>query len=361
MDKDQQIALLKKKFEEATNDLIKQTDALDRMKSDLTCNFNAITCTNKISYLVLAPADPTAPDVRSTTYEMNRLRKQINDYEKELGERDSRLHDLELQLRGFLDKNYELRDAVQEIRHYKEQMKLKDRQLEDLAQFASRNELTVHEVTDENEELRAKLGMDPRTPMSAEQLKTARMTRTEANQAVIQVLQKEIERLEEERLKLKQNCRQLARQAGVRAAELGLAGDSVWMDDTGIPRPASATTADDAIRLARNDYDQQLKAYDTNVDQLRRDMIEKNNENRALVMEIRGLEQGLKEIDQQLKEKRFLRNPTDKSSAYTIECPSLDKMLQVKLFSPRSLSYSFHLNRSCTVNPWLVDMMVRWW
>jgi len=86
----------------------------------------------------------------------------------------------------------ELRDAVQEIRQLKEQLKLKDRQMEDLAQFASRNELTVHEVTDENEELRAKLGMDPRTPMTVEQLKTARMTRTEANQAVIQVLQKEV-------------------------------------------------------------------------------------------------------------------------------------------------------------------------
>jgi len=94
-----------------------------------------------------------------------------------------------------LDKNYELRDAVQEIRQLKEQIKLKDRQMEELAQFASRNELTVNEVTDENEELRAKLGMDPRTPMTVDQLKSARMTRTEANQAVVQVLQKEVRKL----------------------------------------------------------------------------------------------------------------------------------------------------------------------
>ncbi|CAF0721783.1 unnamed protein product [Adineta steineri] len=311
-EKDQQISLLKKKLEEATNDLIKQTDALDRMRSDH-----------------ITPADPTSTTNRSNTYETNRLRKQLNDYEKELSERDIRLHDLDLQLKAFLDKNYELRDAVQEIRQLKEQIKLRDRQMEDLAQFASRNELTVNEVTDENEELRAKLGMDPRTPMSVEQLKTARMTRTEANQAVVQVLQKEIERLEEERLKLKQNCRQLARQAGVRAAELGLAGDSVWTDDTGIARPIS-TTADDAIRIARNDYDQQIRAFDTNIDQLRRDLIEKTNENRALITEIHGLEQGLKEIDQQLKQKRFPRSSSgDPSSSYVIQCPSLDKMLQV--------------------------------
>ncbi len=34
--KDQQILMLKKKVEEATNDLIKQTDALDRMRNDYT-------------------------------------------------------------------------------------------------------------------------------------------------------------------------------------------------------------------------------------------------------------------------------------------------------------------------------------
>ncbi|CAF3960358.1 unnamed protein product, partial [Rotaria sp. Silwood1] len=35
-EKDQQILMLRKKVEEATNDLIKQTDALDRMRSDYT-------------------------------------------------------------------------------------------------------------------------------------------------------------------------------------------------------------------------------------------------------------------------------------------------------------------------------------
>ncbi len=71
-----------------------------------------------------------------------------------------------------------------------------------------------------------------------------------------------------------------------------------------------------------------MKAFDTNVDQLRRDLIEKTNENRALITEIRGLEQGLKEIDQQLKQKRFQRS--DDQSSYVIQCPSLDKMLQVQ-------------------------------
>lgn len=141
---------------------------------------------------ITASADPTSVANRSQALELNRLKKQAHDYEKELIDRDTRLHDLDKQLKGFLDNNYELRDAVQEIRQLKEQIKLKDRQMEDLAQYASKKELLVHEVSEENEELRAKLGMDPRTPMTAEELKTARLTRSEANQAVVQVLQKEV-------------------------------------------------------------------------------------------------------------------------------------------------------------------------
>lgn len=130
-------------------------------------------------------------------------------------------------------------------------------------------------------------------------------------------------------MKLKQNCRQLARQAGVKAAESGLTGDSVWIDDNGIIRTTN-TTADDAIRVARDDYDQQLKAFDNDIDKLRRELIEKTNENRALITEIRGLEQGLREIDQQLKENRFQKSAgNNATSSFVIQCPSLDKMLQV--------------------------------
>jgi hypothetical protein len=128
-------------------------------------------------------------------------------------------------------------------------------------------------------------------------------------------------------LKLKQNCRQLARQAGIRAAEQGLTGESVWMDDRGVTMPAS-TGADTAIGIARHDYEIQLKDRDDKLEQLHRDLIDKNSENRALINEIRGLEQGLKEIDQQLKQKRSQKNSSD-GSPFVIECPSLDKMLQV--------------------------------
>ncbi|CAF0798448.1 unnamed protein product [Didymodactylos carnosus] len=307
VEKDKQILILRKNLEEALLNLTKQTDVMEKVQNGL-----------------MIANDPTT--VRSQQYDYGRLKKQIQDYETELTEKGRQLHDITKRFQDICDGKYELRDAVQEIRQLKEQIKLKDRQMEQLSQFASKNELNMNEINDENEELRAKLGMDPRKPMNLEQLKTARLTRTEANQAVVQVLQKEIERLEEERLKLKQNCRQLAKQAGARAADLGLTGDSVWFNDDGIIKSSERTT-DDVIRVVQNNYEHQMKQSDDDINQLKKDLFDKTNENKALYVEINGLEQGLKEIDQQLKQKKFQRIPD--GDAYSIQCPSLEKMLQL--------------------------------
>lgn len=98
------------------------------------------------------------------------------------------------------------------------------------------------------------------------------------------------------------------------------------MDDNGISRPGPSS-ASGAIDFARGEYDQQLKGAETKIDQLSRDLFEKTNENRALITEIRALEQGMKEIDQQLKQR-----PSQKGGSqapFVIQCPSLEKMLQV--------------------------------
>jgi chromosome segregation ATPase len=190
--------MLKRKIEEATDDLVKQTDALDRLqsqsKSKQSTFFRYVCVSMNCSsvFFFQVSTDPTSTTNRSNIYEINRLKKQLNDNEKDMADRDEHLHDVEKRLQSILDDKYDLSNAIDEIRALKVQLKLKDRKMEDLAQYASRNELTVHEVTDENEELRAKLGMDPRKPMSLEELRTAHRTRAEANQAMVQVLQKEV-------------------------------------------------------------------------------------------------------------------------------------------------------------------------
>lgn len=125
---------------------------------------------------------------------------------------------------------------------------------------------------------------------------------------------------------MKRLCRDLARQAGLKAGEHGF--DGIAIDDD--PNESSFRISrfrknDDTNRPA--DFDEQIKSRDLEIDRLGRQLKEKNEQNRTLLMEIEGLEQGLKEIDQQLKQTR--PGKSSSGEVQIIKCPSLDRLLQV--------------------------------
>lgn len=137
-------------------------------------------------------ADPTAVTNRSNAFESNALRKELSRYEKELGEREEKYRDLENQLNQLTSGDSALATAVKEIRELKEQKKIQDRHMEDLALYASNNEIILNEISDENEELRAKLGLDPRQKMPIEELREGQRRRDEGYRAENRELQKEV-------------------------------------------------------------------------------------------------------------------------------------------------------------------------
>lgn len=145
-----------------------------------------------VSCFLQAPSDPTSIATRSKEYELIRLKKQIEDYEKETENLQNKIKELQDENRTFLDGNFQLTDAVANIRQLKEKLREKDKDISDIASYATKVENESKEVNEENEELRAKLGMEPRKPMSKEELEEAYTSRTHANQAVVQVLQKEV-------------------------------------------------------------------------------------------------------------------------------------------------------------------------
>ena len=58
----------------------------------------------------------------------------------------------------------------------------------------------------------------------------------------MQILERELDRLEEERIELKTDNRRLARQLGQKAAELALEPEDLQVSDLGRLRPTSLTT-----------------------------------------------------------------------------------------------------------------------
>lgn len=125
---------------------------------------------------------------------------------------------------------------------------------------------------------------------------------------------------------MKRLCRELAQQAGMKAAEQGFSGVVLTDDDDHVSlsvRPRHP--------IGSGEETQQIKDYEMKIDQISRDLNEKTKENQTLINEIRQLEQGLREIQQQLKQKRLVKSsPNDSQTDNIIQCPSLDRLLQVK-------------------------------
>ena len=78
----------------------------------------------------------------------------------------------------------------------------------------NRIDFTLNEILEENDDLRAKLGMEPREKLDLEDMNHLKAVRAQESRAVMHVLKREVETLEEERNRLKQTIRKLARQLG---------------------------------------------------------------------------------------------------------------------------------------------------
>lgn len=77
--------------------------------------------------------------------------------------------------------------------------------------------MKINDIEEENEELRFKLGMDPRDPLDLTEFRKNKELRKEEEKALNFILQKEVERLEDERIELKKKIRKLAQQTGQRS------------------------------------------------------------------------------------------------------------------------------------------------
>ena len=90
------------------------------------------------------------------------------------------------------------------------------RQIEELTQHINKSEMAINDLCEENEDLRGRLGLDPRKPLDLTEFRSKKAVRKEEDKALNYILQKEVERLEDERLELKQKIRKLAQHTGQR-------------------------------------------------------------------------------------------------------------------------------------------------
>ena len=116
----------------------------------------------------------------------------VRDAEDHAAEKEKAFADVLKRLDEYESGDYQLEQAVGEIKSYKNQLKIRDRDIETLTKHVNKIDYVLNDVLEENDELRARLGMEPREKINVDELKDLKAVRAQESRAVVHVLRKEV-------------------------------------------------------------------------------------------------------------------------------------------------------------------------
>ncbi|XP_047722094.1 centrosomal protein of 290 kDa isoform X4 [Prionailurus viverrinus] len=356
-ERDSQIKMLTEQVEQYTKEMEKNTFIIEDLKNELQRNKGASTLSQQTHYMKIQS-------------KVQMLEEKTKEAERtaELAEADAREKDKELvetlkRLKDYESGIYGLEDAVIEIKNCKNQIKIRDREIEVLTKEINKLELKINDFLDENEALRERMGLEPKTMIDLTEFRNSKSLKQQQYRAENQILLKEIESLEEERLDLKKKIRQMAQERGKRAATSGLTIEDLNLtenfsqenrvgerkfDFTSLKNISETQLKNDVlaqdllIKEAQNrNAEIELERHRSQTEQnefLSRELIEKErdlergrtvitkfqNKLKELVEENKQLEEGMKEILQAIKE---MQKDPDVKGETSLIIPSLERLV----------------------------------
>ncbi|KAJ3039732.1 hypothetical protein HDV00_011964 [Rhizophlyctis rosea] len=228
-EKDEQIQALNDKLSEVYHDFELLSVDWDQLDKALKHQHTPETDTTRAHLTAVAKLkekiDVYKSRHRDDVSKMRQIDGQLEGREKEL-----------LELREMVERyergEYGLQEAVREIKEEKLQKRMREKDIVVLTEKTNDLQCQIDELLEENEELRRRLGIDTSIKIDLSLLRSKRAIELEQAQSLNMELQKEIDRLEEERLQFKKAMRLHALERGGRAAQLGLtAAELAEMED----------------------------------------------------------------------------------------------------------------------------------
>ncbi|KAM4782711.1 centrosomal protein of 290 kDa isoform 1-T1 [Cyanocitta cristata] len=326
-ERDAQIRLLTEQVEQYTKEMEKNAFVIEKLKDDLQ---------KDRGHSSLAPQN----QIGDMQEKLKMLEERTMEAEKsaELAEAHAREKDKELvetlkRMRDYELGIYGLEEAVAEIKDLRKQVKIREHEIETLIKEVNKLELKINDFLDENEELRERLGLEPKTMIDLNEFRNSKALKQQQYRAENQILLQEIERLEEERIELKKHIRKLVQEKGGRVATTGLDADNIQMTDSFTEEKGKnmrtldfLSRHDIAEVKAKNEYlATELCERERDLEKNRTVMAKFQSKLKELSEENKQLEQGMKEILQAIKEMQ--KDSSMKGGETALIIPSLDRLV----------------------------------
>ncbi|XP_032153040.1 centrosomal protein of 290 kDa [Sapajus apella] len=326
-ERDSQIKMLTEQVEQYTKEMEKNTFIIEDLKNELQRNKGASTLSQQSHYMKI---QSTLDILKEKTKEAERT--------AELAEADAREKDKELvealkRLKDYESGVYGLEDAVVEIKNCKNQIKIRDQEIETLTKEINKLELKINDFLDENEALRERVGLEPKTMIDLTEFRNSKCLKQQQYRAENQILLKEIESLEEERLDLKKKIRQMAQERGKRSATSGLTIEDLNLTENVFQGDRIRERKLDLVSLknmseaqSKNEFlSRELIEKERDLERSRTVIAKFQNKLKELVEENKQLEEGMKEILQAIKEMQ--KDPNVKGGETSLIIPSLERLV----------------------------------
>ncbi|XP_068417873.1 centrosomal protein of 290 kDa isoform X2 [Eschrichtius robustus] len=326
-ERDSQIKMLTDQVEQYTKEMEKNTFIIEDLKNELQRNKGASALSQQTHYMKIQSKIQILED---RTKEAERT--------AELAEADAREKDKELvetlkRLKDYESGVYGLEDAVIEIKNCKNQIKIRDREIEVLTKEINKLELKINDFLDENEALKERMGLEPKTMIDLTEFRNSKSLKQQQYRAENQILLKEIESLEEERLDLKKKIRQMAQEKGKRTATSGLTVEDLNLNENFSQENKMGEKKLDFMSLknmseaqSRNEFlSRELIEKERDLERSRTIIAKFQNKLKELVEENKQLEEGMKEILQAIKEMQ--KDPDVKGGETSLIIPSLERLV----------------------------------